>query len=206
MIRIIIDAYNLIFQCGLQPKSLGSPLALHRTRQRLVQELADRIDEKQRPEILLVFDAKNPRGHSTPDLNGQGFKIEFARDYEDADTMVIELTQKHSQPKQLTVVSNDHRIQTAATRREATAIDADIWFDQLKLVSDRPALPRTAGKPKMTLSDEETQQLIDEFSDLSESEDANPADEKKKAGDNETESFYNPFPDGYGEDLLDPEH
>ena len=203
MIRIIIDAYNLIFQCGLQPKSLDSPLALHRTRQRLVQELADRIEESQRRTVLLVFDAKNPRGHSTPDLSGRGFKIEFAREYEDADTMVIELLQKHSQPRQLTVVSNDHQIQTAATRREATAIDADVWFDQLKFVDDRPALPRATGKPRVRLSDAETQELIDEFSDLTESEDSIPNGDQKKAGDNESESFYNPFPDGYGEDLLE---
>jgi len=202
MIRIIIDAYNLIFQCGLQPKSLDSPLALHRTRLRLVQELADRIEENQRPEVMLVFDAKNPRGYSTPDLAGQGFKIAFAREYEDADTMVIELIQHHSQPRQLTVVSNDHRIQTAATRRDATAIDADVWFDRLELSADRPALSNAPIKPSVTLSEAETQRLIDEFSDI---EEANPTgnSEPKSAGDNESDSLYNPFPDGYGEDLLD---
>lgn len=203
MIRIIIDAYNLIFQCGLQPKSLDSPLALHRTRQRLVQELALRIEESQRPEVMLVFDAKNPRGYSTPDLAGQGFKIAFAREYEDADTMVIELLQHHSQPRQLTVVSNDHRIQTAATRRDATAIDADVWFDRLELSANRPALSNAPAKPNVTLSDAETQRLIDTFSDLSESTESDPA-EDEKVGDNETESSYNPFPEGYGEDLLDP--
>ena len=202
MIRIIIDAYNLIFQCGLQPKSLDSPLALHRTRQRLVQELALRIEESQRHEVMMVFDAKNPRGYSTPDLATQGFRIAFARDYEDADTMVIELIQKHSQPRQLTIVSNDHRIQTAATRREATAIDADVWFDQLELAADRPAAPGKQDKPKVTFSDAETQKLIEEFSDLSNTADANPPG-PKKADDNETESPYNPFPDGYGEDLLE---
>ncbi|QEG24757.1 NYN domain-containing protein [Mariniblastus fucicola] len=202
MIRIIIDAYNLIFQCGLQPKNLNSPLALHRTRQRLIHELALRIDENQRREVKLVFDAKNPRGPSTPDLDGKGFKIAFSRDYEDADTMVIELLQKHSQPRQLTIVSNDHRIQTAATRRNATAIDADVWFDRLGESTNRPALPRNLEKPNLALSDDETQQLIDEFSDL---EDAEQSDDPKTsdAGDNETDSLYNPFPKGYGEDLLD---
>lgn len=204
MIRIIIDAYNLIFQCGLQPKNLDSPLALHRTRQRLVQELADRIDESRRPQVLLVFDAKNPRGHSTPDLVGQGFKIAFARDYDDADTMVIELLQKHSQPRQLTVVSNDHLIQTAATRRDATAIDADVWFDslvRLEGLTNGPAPSHGSGKPKVMLSDAETQELINEFSDLEEPK--SPDDSSaKEAGDTETDSPYNPFPEGYGEDLL----
>ncbi len=202
MIRTIIDAYNLIFQCGLQPKSLDAPLALHRTRQRLVQELADRIEEQHRHEITLVFDAKNTKGSTTPELNSQGFNIAFARDYEDADAMVIKMCQHHSQPRLLTVVSGDHRIQTAATRREATAIDADVWFDQLKLVGDRPAPSGVVGKPKIVLSDAETQKLIDEFSENTESGGSNRA-AAEKAGDNETESFYNPFPDGYGEDLLE---
>ena len=200
MIRTIIDAYNLIFQCGLQPKNLDSPLALHRTRQRLVQELAVRIKASRRGEVMLVFDAKNPRGPSTPDLDGQGFKIAFARDYEDADTMVIELMMKHSQPRQLTVVSNDHRIQTAATRRDATAIDADVWFDQLEFVSDHPAPQRDSGKPTVTMSDAETQKLIDTFSN---SEKAEPEpDRQQQPKDNQEGSTYNPFPPNYGEDLL----
>lgn len=202
MIRIIIDAYNLIFQCGLQPKSLDSPLALHRTRQRLIRELSDRIEESQRREVMLVFDAKNPRGYSTPELNTNGFKVAFANEHEDADAMIIELLQKHSQPRHLTIVSGDHRIQTAATRRDATAIDADVWFDKLLLNADRPAPSIVSNKPKVTLSDAETQKLIDEFSDVSDGEVSN-SEEGEKANDNETESFYNPFPEGYGEDLLD---
>jgi len=201
MIRIIIDAYNLIFQCGLQPKNLDSPLALHRTRQRLIKELSDRIEESQRHEVMLVFDAKNPRGYSTPDLNANGFKIAFAKEYEDADAMVIELLQKHSQPRQLTIVSGDHRIQTAATRRDAKAIDSDVWFDNLLALADRPAPSNVLSKPKVTLSDAETQKLIDEFSDL-EDQKSQDDPQAKEAGDIETDSPYNPFPEGYGEDLL----
>lgn len=199
MIRIIIDAYNLIFQCGLQPKNLDSPLALHRTRQRLIDELADRIPNSQRREVMLVFDAKTRRGHTTPNLENRGFKSVFAREHGDADTMVIELLQSHSQPKQLTVVSNDHQIQTAATRRNAKAIDSDVWFDQLLESGNRPAPTNRSDKPDAALSDDETQQLIDEFSDIKDPEES----AAKQANDNESESFYNPFPDGYGEDLLE---
>ncbi len=198
MIRIIIDAYNLIFQCGLQPKNLDSPLALHQTRQRLVKELADHFIGNSRKEIMLVFDAKNPRGYSTPDLEGLGFRIEFAREYEDADAMVIELVRTHSQPKQLLVVSGDHRIQTAATRRGAQAIDSDVWFDQLG--GQTTAQTVKAQDKDIFLTDAETQQLIDTFSDLDERE-RNPI-KPKEAGD-ESDSTYNPFPPGYGEDLLD---
>jgi predicted RNA-binding protein with PIN domain len=203
MIRIIIDAYNLIFQCGLQPKSLNSPLALHRTRVRLIEELLDRVADSDRSDTLLVFDAKNPRGMTTPDLVGHGFKIAFARDYEDADAMVIELIQKHSQPKQLTVVSSDHRIQTAASRREASFIDSDVWFDR-PMGSASPASRNNAApilqKPDISLSDKETQALIDEFSQF---DPESTGDKPKNLDEDVSHETFNPFPKGYGEDLLD---
>lgn len=199
MIRTIIDAYNLIFQCGLQPKNLDSPLAMHRTRQRLVGELAERIPERRRKEVMLVFDAKNPRGYSTPDLERRGFIIEFAREYEDADAMVIELIRKHSQPKQLLVVSGDHRIQTAATRRGAKPVDSDVWFDRLG--NEQGTSLEDQDAKDVYLSDAETQQLLDTFSDLDGSK--KETNKPKQAGDTEKDSTYNPFPPGYGEDLLD---
>lgn len=200
MIRIIIDAYNLIFQCGFHPKKLDAPLALYKARQRLIHELVLRIKEQHRPDVILVFDAKNPRGQSTPDLEPQGFRIAYARDFEDADAMVIEILRQHSQPRQLTVVSSDHQIQTAATRRDATAMDADVWFDRLTLLSDA-APDEPSGKASAILSDQETQQLIDAFSQPDEVEIPERTD-SKKAGDIQEESPYNPFPPGYGEDLL----
>ena len=179
---------------------MDSPLALHRSRQRLIDELAMRIDRTHRNEVLLVFDAKNPRGYSTPEVETKGFNIEFAREYEDADTMVIELLQHHSQPKQLTVVSNDHRIQTAASRRDAMAIDADVWFDRL----DRSDVAQSSNldprKPGVSLTQAETDQLVKEFSDI----DLEGPGGSNKSEDTESDSPYNPFPDGYGEDLLDP--
>lgn len=199
MIRIIIDAYNLIFQCGLQPKNLDSPLAMHRTRQRLVGELAVRIPESRRKEVMLVFDAKNPRGYSTPNLERRGFIIEFAREFEDADAMVIELIRKHSQPKQLLVVSGDHRIQTAATRRDAKAVDSDVWFDGLEY--KKKVGPDDVDDKNIYISEAETQKLLETFSDLGESKKG--TDEPNQADDIENDSTYNPFPPGYGEDLLD---
>ena len=200
MIRTIIDAYNLIFQCGFHPKKLDAPFALHKARQRLISELVLRIDQQSRPEVMLVFDAKNPRGHATPELNGQGFRISFAREFEDADAMVIELLRQHSQPRQLTVVSSDHHIQTAATRRSASAIDADVWFDRLKLLPNSTSNDQQE-ELKALFSDDETQRLIDTFSK------PDPVDQsgqggEKKAGDTQGDSTYNPFPPGYGEDLL----
>jgi len=200
MIRIIIDAYNLIFQCGFQPKKLDAPLALHKARQRLIQELSLRIEKSQRREVMLVFDAKNPRGHATPELVGDGFQVAFARDFEDADAMVIDLLRQHSQPRQLTVVSSDHLIQTAAARRNATAVDADVWFDQLNLLSNR-APDEQLEKAEFLLSEQETQLLIDTFCDFNGTD--SDTGKAEDASNSEGESTFNPFPPGYGEDMLD---
>ena len=39
-----------------------------------------------------------------------------------------ELIRQDHHPRQLTVVSSDHRVQRAANRRKATAIDSDVWY------------------------------------------------------------------------------
>ena len=68
-------------------------------------------------------------------------------------------------------------------------------------MAKRPALSNNSGKPKLSLSDAETQKLIDEFSDIDQPKQSDESG-ANEAGDNETDSSYNPFPEGYGEDLL----
>ena len=58
-------------------------------------------------------------------------------EYEDADSLIEELIQKNSTPKNLTVVSSDHRLHRAALRRKATPIDSDVWFDELEQLPPR---------------------------------------------------------------------
>ena len=55
-----------------------------------------------------------------------------------------------SAPRRLTVVSSDHRLQRAAHRRKATAIDSDKWFAQLM----RDRQERHASQPAPNLKPE----------------------------------------------------
>ena len=55
----------------------------------------------------------------------------FAQHHDEADTLIEEMIQRHSAPKQLTVVSSDLRLQTAANRRKAVAVDSENWLDGL---------------------------------------------------------------------------
>ena len=46
--------------------------------------------------------------------------------------MIEEIVRTHSSPKQLIVVSSDHRLHKAALRRNAQPIDSDVWYDNLE--------------------------------------------------------------------------
>lgn len=200
MTRVIIDAYNLIFQCGLQPKKLDSPQALKRTRDRLFRELAERIDDRSRSKVVIVFDAKRRPDETA--VNYHGFDVRYAFEFDDADSMIIQLISQHSQPKKLTVVSSDHQIQTAASRRGATAIDSDVWFDSLRLTHTE----NVEDDEKQPLLSEEEQalwianmqlELSQEDQAAKEAADDAPQSERKDA------QTWNPFPDGYADDLLE---
>jgi len=61
-----------------------------------------------------------------------GMTIIYAVEHEDADSMIEEIIRKHSNPKQLLVVSSDHRLHKAALRRKSNPIDSDVWYDNLE--------------------------------------------------------------------------
>ena len=129
---LIIDAYNLIFQCGLEgPKR--TPASITSSRHRLVQLLSELLPGEQIAHTTIVFDAKRlPKQEPQIDSRKNGLRVLFAVGYESADEMIEELIAAHSHPKDLLVVSSDHRIQNAATRRKAKAIDSDVWLDQIE--------------------------------------------------------------------------
>jgi hypothetical protein len=79
-------------------------------------------------------------------LEHRGLHVRFAAQHEDADELIEELIRTNSAPRRLTVVSSDHRLQTAARRRRARAVDSEPWFeDLLRARRERlRALPQTS--------------------------------------------------------------
>ena len=129
--RIVIDGYNLIFQCGLQGRRPDS-LALEKARQRAVQTISKWLGD-QRQHAAIVFDATRlPIKEDYNVSQRDGMTIIYAVEYEDADSMIEEIIRKHSNPKQLLVVSSDHRLHKAALRRKSKPIDSDVWYDNLE--------------------------------------------------------------------------
>jgi hypothetical protein len=102
-----------------------------RARQALLDFLAASLTEKERPRATIVFDARLAPPDRQQAYAYQGLSIRFAQGYEAADDLIEELIKKDSAPRQLLVVSSDHRLQRAAARRGAKAIDSDVWHAQL---------------------------------------------------------------------------
>ena len=138
---LLIDGYNLIGPVaapGDFPRSHrkdvrggNSPSWLQVERERLLDRLRKYLGELICERTCVVFDAKNaPRGRSSQ-TNHHSIQVRYAVDYPEADDLLEELIRNHPTPKHLTIVSSDHRVQSAARRRRAFYYDSDPWYDDL---------------------------------------------------------------------------
>ena len=172
--KYLIDGYNLIFECGLQGRQTNAE-SLARARNELLQTLATELSITEKAGVTVVFDAKKQM------LSGQQERERFGKivvlysiHYEDADEMIERLIRQHAVPKDLVVVSSDHRIHKAALRRKATPIDSGDWFDWLQSGADReipdePPIPDDARRgdgSDSLFSDEEMNRFQTELQDL----------------------------------------
>lgn len=197
----IIDGYNLIFECGLEGRS-RTLMTLERARDRLIAALATNLSKTQRRGITVVFDAKTlPIKETSPVSTRNEMSIIFAVDHDDADSLIEELILKDSSPKQLTVVSSDHRIQKAASRRKATPIDSGVWYDLLEKTGTQADSPSCLTESSEGNADLEKLRAIDWAAEFGLNDHLKPNGDAAKA--DEKDATFNPFPPGYAEDLLD---
>ncbi len=157
---LIIDGYNLLYAAGLVG-SVDGEGSFEGERRALLDALLAVIDPKELTQTVVVFDsAKAPPG--LPRIyNHQQITVRFATGYADADEMIEELIQEHHAPKRLTVVSSDHRVQRAARRRKAKAIDSDSWYRLMRqtrarrreVEAQKPPLPKRPSAPAIPESE-----------------------------------------------------
>jgi GNAT superfamily N-acetyltransferase len=146
---LLIDGYNLLNVVGAFGSGKG-PGGLQRAREAMLNLLAESIPEDELPRTIVVFDASESPWGTPSSIDHKGISVRFAARDADADTLIEELIKADSAPRRLTVVSSDHRLQRAAHRRKATAIDSDVWFAQL--MADRRE--RHEGRPLPSLKPE----------------------------------------------------
>ena len=168
MMRLLIDGYNLLHVTGIIGDG-GGPATLERSRHALLNFLAATLELAERAQTTVVFDAKNAPPGLPRTLIHDGLSVIFAPRSEEADTVIEQLIHEHSAPRQLTVVSSDHRIQRAARRRRATAVDSDRWYAgqlrQRRKRAGKGGQPQEE-KPPAPLSDAEVKWWLAQFTDI----------------------------------------
>lgn len=124
---ILIDGYNLMYAAGIVGPGSGKG-GLERSRAALARFVGESLDAAERGRAVVVFDAAGAPPGLPSSITLHGVAIRFAKGYRDADELLEELIALDNSPRRLTVVSSDHRIQRAARRRRATAVDSDVWY------------------------------------------------------------------------------
>lgn len=124
---LIVDGYNLLHASGIIGCGKG-PGGLRRSRSALLNFLAESLSSDDLVRTIVVFDASDPPLGLPHEYDFRGMSVRFAVNHEGADDLIEELIRQDSAPRNLTVVSSDHRLQRAARRRKAQAVDSDRWF------------------------------------------------------------------------------
>jgi predicted RNA-binding protein with PIN domain len=159
----LIDGYNLIHAVGVGGRIAGRG-GLERARAALISALAELLPGEEAARTVVVFDAERPPPGLPRTLVAQGITVHFAADHEDADALLEELIARHSAPRSLTVVSSDHRLQRAARRRKARAVDSEAWYDeQLRKRQERGRVLVTPAKRPEEPPADETEYWLRQF-------------------------------------------
>ncbi len=210
---LLIDGYNLLNATGIVGRGPGAT-SLQRSRLALLNFLAAAIDPCELPHTTVVFDAHDaPPGLPRVVQHGP-LAVRFAPKNQTADDVIAELIHADSAPRRLLVVSSDHQVQRAARRRRAKAVDSEIWYAELLRArrqreeesSDalpRPPVPLLAEDVGYWLRQFGGESQLTDFVLALETKTPSKAQAETLAGDRSEEPpFDNPFPPGYGEDLL----
>lgn len=169
--RTLIDGYNLMHAVGLMSRRFG-PDGFRKVRQRFLNDLADLLEPVEAHQTTIVFDAATPPANAPLKSRHKGLTVIYSVGDENADARLEWLIAHHSAPKSLTVVSSDHRVRDAASRRKATVLTADEFWTRIKDRKGR-APPRPAPAPTAEElarqhgpTSEEAAYWLDAFADL----------------------------------------
>jgi len=216
---ILIDGYNLLYGSGILARGIG-PRTLERARTALLNFLAESLEPDEIAHTIVVFDAESAPPGLPRHAVHRGVAVRFAEVGHIADDLIEELILADSTPRRLTVVSSDHRLQKAARRRKARAVDSDVWHREIvRRRNEGSGRPESESiKPGGTVSEDEIAYWLATFGldDRAGAPEAAGAHETPDAHDAPLDDdvdfddadlgnldLDNPFPPGYGEDITD---
>jgi uncharacterized protein len=219
---VLIDGYNLMNVAGILGRGVG-PGSLARSRAALLNFLAESLEPREIAQTTVVFDASDAPPGLPRVMHHRGLAVHFASQYPDADSLIEELIGQSSAPRRLTVVSSDHRLQRAARRRRAKAMDCDVWYAGVIRRRGRHGRDKRVApaKPPVPLLAEDVAYWLRQFggesalAGLGEEEPPRPPNPSGRQPSDASlprepkelpqgkwhEEAYDPFPPGYGSDL-----
>jgi predicted RNA-binding protein with PIN domain len=161
----LIDGYNLLHAMGVIRGRLG-PLGLEKARGRLLGLLRGAHGDES-ASVTVVFDAAGAPPGAAEERSFQGIRVQFARRPHEADDVIEMLIGLESVPRQLTVVSDDHRVQRAARRRHCPVQGCLDYLDELdRKRFVRQHQPQETPEKGTHVSGTEVRRWMDEFADL----------------------------------------
>lgn len=159
----LIDGYNLLHAMGALHARAG-PHEFQKARLRLLG-LLHGVYGSESSKVTVIFDAAGARPGSKEEQDYKGIRVRFAVHHPQADDLIEHLIRHDSAPKHLTVVSDDHRIQQAARRRQCTVKQCAEYLEELERL--RPQRETEPAREKRDApSAEETQHWLEEFAGL----------------------------------------
>jgi predicted RNA-binding protein with PIN domain len=161
----VIDGYNLLHAMGLLRGKVG-PTGLEKARLGLLG-LLRAVYGDEATKVTVVFDAAHAPPGAARREEYHGIQVRFAVDQTEADDLIETLIHDDAVPRQLIVVSDDHRIQRAAQRRHCTVSGCAQYLEWLERHrrERRRSAPAAESKPEH-LSEQETQHWLQEFAGL----------------------------------------
>ncbi len=139
---LIIDGYNLMHASGLGRSSYG-PGDLERCRNRLLKQLEYSLDESAAADAIVVFDGQSTSASEAALNSPPSINVRFSPTGSDADTEIETLLRTHSSPRQILVVSSDHRLHKAARSRKAQCLDSEDFWQLIQTDTGTSKLSRT---------------------------------------------------------------
>jgi predicted RNA-binding protein with PIN domain len=186
MSSYLIDGYNLLHQTGALSGRTSSA-GLQKARLGLLGMLRGAFGEDAGL-VTVVFDAARASPGATEVQDYHGIQVRFAIHQDQADDLIEELIRKAAAPSQLTIVSDDHRVQKAARRRHCPVLGCGEFLDMLarRRKQGKQRGPDVASKPQR-LSGEETEHWLKEFADLENDPDFKEAFDPFDFGEDESD-------------------
>jgi predicted RNA-binding protein with PIN domain len=144
---LIIDGYNLMHAAGIARRSYAHG-DLARCRRRLNQLLVAHLDEDVLARATIVYDAFDSPSNANRHVQHAGLAVTFAPKGDDADSEIERLLNGHSAPRQVIVVSSDHRLHKAAKRRRARCVDSEEFLAAFETEATvrTPATPQKVAR------------------------------------------------------------